>query len=510
MKKLYVFYICSCLLLTSCNKDYLDVLPEDRIITTKFWDSASDVEMALSGVYAVLRERAVYGAGPSFEAATPDGYQWSYWNGTIQQIGNGSITPTSDGVTAERWTMCYRIINRTNYLLENMGKAPVADNIKAVYKGEATFLRGVAYALLAESYGGVPIVLKSFNDVREATAVSRETRENTWAQAIKDYDAAIAVLPVNAAQPGRATKGAALGLKMRAYLYQNKYTEVLAVVKEIDALGKYSLFPSYKGLFEVQNENNNEVLFDIQYIDGEQGQGNYFAWLGQPVGITTDLGGASCVAPTQQMVDKYETISGLPVNPADPYTGRDPRLDFTILRPGATFEGKAYPTVIKNHTGQRVGFNMRKYLAEGVKVNTAMQNPINFIVLRYADVLLSKAEAILGTGGSVADAVAILNRIRTERTDVKISLLPAGLSLPDAVEKLRHERRIEFFLEGTYWADIKRWNIGSKIYPAQIKAADGSLIETKFPNGYKEKDNLLPIPENERAYNPKLGQNPGW
>lgn len=509
MKRLIIFTFVA-ITATSCNKKFLDVLPEDKITSTIFWTSEADVQMALSGVYSVLRETSIYGAGPSFEACTPDGYQWSHWNGALQQIGNGSITPAFGGVTADRWTMCYRIINRANYLLENIDKAPVNDNAKNIYKGETLFLRGIAYALLAESYGGAPIVLKTFPNISAAREVRRASREETWGQAIKDYDQAIASLPVTVANAGRASKGAALGMKMRALLYQNKYAQVLEVIAQLEALNKYALFPSYKGLFEVQNENNQEVIFDIQYMDGEQGQGNFFAWLGQPVGITTDLGGASCVAPTQQMVDKYEMIDGSPVNPASPYSGRDPRLDFSILRPGATFDGKLYPVEVKNHTGQRVGFNMRKYLAEGVKVNTARQNPINFIVLRYADVLLSKAEALLETGGNLTDVITIMNRIRTERADVKITLLPISLSLPEVREKLRHERRIEFFLEGTYWSDIKRWNIGDKIYPSKVIAADGSLIETKFPGGYQQKDNLLPIPDNERASNPNLEQNPGW
>ena len=124
--------------------------------------------------------------------------------------------------------------------------------------------------------------------------------------------------------------------------------------------------------------------------------------------------------------------------------------------------------------------------------------------------MISKAEAIIETNGNVADAIAILNRIRTERDDVKISLLPTSMSREETREKVRHERRIELALEGRYWSDVKRWKIGKELYPMIIKDHEGSVIETKFPNGYLEYYDLLPIPDSERSLNPNLDQNPGW
>ena len=154
----------------------------------------------------------------------------------------------------------------------------------------------------------------------------------------------------------------------------------------------------------------------------------------------------------------------------------------------------------------------KERLVESLKeeAKTQAQSYINDIILRYADVLLSKAEAIIETNGSVADAIAILNRIRTERDDVKISLLPTSMSREEAREKVRHERRIELALEGRYWSDVKRWKIGKELYPMIIKDHEGSVIERKFPNGYLEYYDLLPIPDSERSLNPNLDQNPGW
>ena len=137
-----------------------------------------------------------------------------------------------------------------------------------MYVGEAHFLRGLAYSVLAETYGGVPVVLSEIS-TSEARNLKRSSREDTWQQALDDYDVAIANLGADAPEKGRATKGAALGMKMRAYLYQGKYKAVLECVDQIDALKKYGLFHSYATLFDPANEGNKEVLFDIQYIEGE-------------------------------------------------------------------------------------------------------------------------------------------------------------------------------------------------------------------------------------------------
>jgi hypothetical protein len=111
---------------------------------------------------------------------------------------------------------------------------------------------------------------------------------------------------------------------------------------------------------------------------------------------------------------------------------------------------------------------------------------------------------------NIDDAIEIINRIRTERKDVKIFTIPKGLSQVEARARLRKERRIEFALEGLYWSDIRRWNIGKDIYPIVIKDHLGGIIETKFPTGYLDYYNLLPIPVSELSLNPKLVQNPKW
>ena len=448
------------------------------------------------------------------DGATPNAFSWGTEE-IFNKLGAGRLSASDGGIVTFRWTRCYEIISRANYFLSVLDKVELPDETRNMYYGEVHFLRGLAYSILAETYGGVPIILTTGLSTTEARSLKRATLEETWQQAMDDYDVAIANLDVEAPEVGRATKGAALGMKMRAYLYQGKYEEVLDYVDQIDALNKYALFHSYEGLFDPDNEDNEEVLFDIQYIQGENSQGTYLdQYCGTGTGSWTR---GSRYVPTDDLVAAYETVDGSPVDLDNPYENRDPRLYFTVVLPGSYILGYRFPNYLYpggafNHSGNRLKhLSTRKYrIQDEADLPPAGQSYINDIVLRYADVLLSKAEALVETGGSVAEAIAILNRIRTERDDVKISLLPTDRSREEAREKVRHERRIELALEGRSWADVRRWKIGKDIYPQVIKDHTGAVIETKFPDGYLEYYDLLPIPAKEISLNHNLEQNPGW
>lgn len=502
---------------TGCMEDYLDLYPEDKITSANFPESEGDIKLLLNGGYALLREKEIYnqglfGFGVS-DGATPNAYNWGS-DEIFNKLGNGRLSASDGGIVTFRWTRCYAIVSRANYLLSCLEEVNLSAEAKALYTGEAHFLRGLAYSVLAESYGGVPIITSTLS-TEEARTINRASVEDTWKQAIADYDIAIGSLKADAPEQGRATKGAALGMKMRAYLYQGKYKEVLACVEEIEGLKKYGLFTSYEGLFDPKNEGNKEVLFDIQYIEGENAQGCFIdQYCGTGTGSWTR---GSRYVPTDNLVAAYETVDGSPVNPSDPYANRDPRLAFTVVLPGSYILGHRFPNYLYpggafNHPGNRLKhLSTRKYRVQNeADLPTSGQSYINDIILRYADVILSKAEALIETDGSVTEAILLINRIRTERDDVKITLLPTTLSREQAREKLRQERRVEFAMEGRYWSDVKRWKIGKDIYPLVIKDHTGSVIDTKFPGGYLEYYDLLPIPDSECSLNSNLVQNKGW
>ncbi|TXE04796.1 RagB/SusD family nutrient uptake outer membrane protein [Algoriphagus aquimarinus] len=516
MKTKYILIIVFSLLLTGCADEFLNVLPEDKITSANFPENEADIKLALNGAYAMIRENSIYNQGlfgfGILDGATPNAYNWG--NTPIAKAGNGQLSSGDGDIVTFRWTRCYGIIYRVNYLLSILDLVDLDPNAKALYIGEAHFLRGLAYSLLADSYGGVPLIKGSIS-AEEARNISRASLEDTWSQVISDYDMAISNLPNEAPERGRATKGSALGLKMRAYLYQNKYAEVLSVINEIEALGKYNLYHSYEGLFQPENENNQEVLFDIQYISGENSQGSFIdQYCGTGTGSFTR---GTRYVPTDDLVNAYEMVDGSEINASNPFEGRDPRLEFTIVIPGSyildhQFPNYTYPGGAYNHPGNRLKhLSTRKYRTQHMSdLPPSGQSYLNNIVMRYADVLLAKAEAIIETNGNIDEAIQIVNRIRTEREDVKISLLPMGMSQVMARERLRKERRIEFALEGLYWSDIRRWDMGEEIYPVEVRDHEGGLIERKFPNGYLKYYDLLPIPVSELSLNDQLVQNPGW
>lgn len=514
---IYCLSIIVCIPFYGCMENYLDLYPKDKITSADFPEGESDIILLLNGVYGGLRESAIYNEGlfgfGVTDGATPNAYNWGTAE-IINKLGAGCLSSGDKGIVTFRWTRCYEIISRANFLLANLDLVNLPEEKKKMYLGEAHFLRGLAYSVLAETYGGVPLILSDISS-EEAHLLKRASLDETWQQVLDDYEVAINHLDVDAPELGRATKGAALGMKMRAYLYQGKYKEVLSCVEQIDALKKYGLFHSYEGLFDPANENNKEVIFDIQYIEGENSQGSY---LDQYCGTGTNgKNRGSRYVPSDDLVAAYETIDGAPIDPENPYENRDPRLAFTVVLPGSyildsRFPDYLYPKGAFNHPGNPLKhLSTRKYrIQEMAKLPPQGQSYINDIVLRYADVLLSKAEAIIETGGNVSDAIAILNRIRTERDDVKIRELPLAMSREEAREKVRHERRIELALEGRYWSDVRRWKIGKELYPLVIKDHKEGIIDTKFPNGYLDYYDLLPIPDSERSLNPNLEQNPGW
>lgn len=509
--KIKTTIICGALFLglSSCES-YLDILPDDKITSETFWTSVEDANLALNGTYSVLRNSYIYGYGGGYDACTPNAYQWAHWEGQQMQVGDGSIFSGSGGIVSGRWQAGYKGIYRCNYFLENIDKIPnLSVSEKEIMLGEVYFLRGLFYDVLVRSYGGVPLITSTVT-AEEARNVARASSEDIWEQIHSDYDKAIERLPKDASINGHATLGAALGMKMKAYLFTSQWNKVLEYCDKIDALNKYELYPTYYGLFQYENEGNTETLFSLSFMDGANSQGSVFDRYWQPQNLKYGIDGSNSVAPTQLLVDEYETIDGTPIDPNNPYHNRDPRLDFTILRPGAYFQGQLYPVEIKNHTGQKVGFGIRKYTIETMQV-VGNQSPLDFMILRYADVLLCRSEAMIETNQNIAGAIDIINRIRTERQDVKILPLRNILSQEEARKCLRHERRIELALEGQYWDDIKRWNAGPELYPCSVKGGLGELIQIKFPNGYDlNKNNLLPIPDSEIALNSKLIQNPGY
>jgi len=289
-----------------------------------------------------------------------------------------------------------------------------------------------------------------------------------------------------------------LALKARILLYESRWAEAADAAQDVIDLHKYSLFSDYRGLFLPENEGNSEVIFDIQFKVPEYS--NSFDNL-----LEVQMN----VAPTLDLVSSYlmsdgKSTSESPLyDPAHPYDNRDPRLQKTIVIPGYMFRGAIVNTTKYFSTG----FGFKKYTTykDNVVQATIINSEINFIVLRYADVLLMFAEAqneAVGADVSVYDALHQI-RLRAGMPDVD-----AGLSQAEMREVIRHERRIELVNEGLYYNDIRRWRTAEIVMNATVLNSNGDIIQTRTFN--KDRDYLWPIHEVTRQENPALDQNPNY
>ena len=314
----------------SCES-FLDRSPGDSLSKPTFWQTEDDAIMAATACYND------WWSGSTIlylDCASDNSFNNFYWEGWTNR-GNGSISASDTGSS----TYGYSTITRCNDLFENIDRcAFTTDGLKDELIAEAKFIRAFRYMIMTQDYGSVPLITESLPTV-ESARLPRTDREVLIKFILDEFDAAIAVLPVEPRLTGTISKGAVYAIKMRFLLNLRRYQEASDVAKQIIDLNKYSLYQSYTGLFEMANEGNSEVILDIQYISKEHGNGT----IGQM--YNNGDGGWSSLVPIQSLVDAYETADGLTIdewseyNSSKPYKNRDPRLRATVIFPGQIWAG---------------------------------------------------------------------------------------------------------------------------------------------------------------------------
>ncbi|HEX8462890.1 MAG TPA: RagB/SusD family nutrient uptake outer membrane protein [Segetibacter sp.] len=499
MKK--IFYISILLLFfTACEKSFLDTKPTDSYIQETFWKTKEQVESGLNGTYAVLNNTGFYGGITpiSRETLSPNNYAYNNDNNLILSGNQISNTATYNSA----WNASYRGIGRANTLLVNIVNVPMDSTLKRRYIAEGKFLRALYYFPLWHLFGGAPLILDE-PDFTTQSNLPRNTAAELLTQILQDLNAAIVDLPASygGTEKGRATKGAALALKARALLYAGRWSEAAAAAKAVIDSKTYTLFNDYRGLFFLENEGNSEVIFDIQYKIPEFGTG-------------TDVGldAQNTSAPTPDLVKDYYAKDGLPIatsplySAASPYANRDPRLQATFIVPGSLYKGKTvtatqYP---------RTGFGQKKYTIYKdnevpAKSLTSGESELNYILIRYADVLLMYAEAQNEAAGPDATVYTALNLIR-KRAGMP-DFVP-GLTKDEMRKEIRHERRVELAGEGLYYYDVLRWRTAEQVLNADVFNASGQRVDTR--SFIAPRDYLWPVPALAIQETPALTQNPGW
>jgi hypothetical protein len=502
--------------LTSCS-DVLDVEPTDRYTIENFWVSEKGTIGALTACYNSLTKTGTFGGTATVlweETATPNAYNYDN-SGGFNVIALGTHTSaTNSAIINARWNDAYGGIGRCNTFIARVDQSPLDEKLKGRMKAEAQFLRALYYNLLTTYYGAVPLILDE-PDISQAN-VPRTPREEVIQQILKDLDEAAEALPARytaASDVGRATKGAALALKARVLLFEasplvntaggtEKWAQAAKAAKAvIDLQGAaYALFPDYRALFLPANENSSESIFDVQFRIPQYG-----------TGFDVVLRQYNTVAPLRDLVDAYWMKDGKTkeesnlYNPANPYANRDPRLEQTIVYPGAVFRG----ATIGPNTYVNTGYTQKKYSIYDKASDNILPSisETNYMVLRYADVLLMYAEAqneALGADPSVYDAIHAIRR----RAGLNPWQLPAGLSQSEMRDIIRRERRLELAGEGFYYTDIRRWKTAETVMNGPIYNHAGKPILARSFN--PQRDYWWPIPDRQLELNRALEQNPNY
>jgi hypothetical protein len=511
-------------LLQSCRKDILETIPDDRISSEVFWKTEADARFAVNSVYSSLDAVNLF----VLDGVTDIGHTNTVFTAEYA-IENGSYDASHSRVQAE-WQSGYRGIFLANYVLENIDKIKSTNaTLINQFKSEARALRAYHYIKLVGLYGDVPLITSNVTPT-DGQKVKRAKAADVWTFIDKELTEAATNLSTTyaAADKGRVTKGAALALKARANLYAGNYQGAADAAKAVMDLNVYGLISEYGKLFTYANENSKEVVLDKQFLAGTSTH-NAFSFMGP---YSQKASGSNYV-PTKALVDLYTMKNGKSISdptsgfdPLKPYDNRDPRLKYTMYVDGdALPSGIVYKPIPGQNGADEVGktqyntstgFNLKKY-ASAEDFATPGASGLNFILVRYAEVLLTYTEAKIELNQIDASVYTAINSVRT-RTDVGLPALTTGMTQAQLREAVRQERTVELAFEGHRLFDIRRWKTAAQVMPGKVYGityySGVNPVTVEVPSVTKTfdatKHYLWPVPQKEKLLNPDLGQNPGW
>lgn len=529
--KRHILYplLATTLLFGACSKDFLDRTPVNKIPEEEFWRTENDVKLAVNAIYGKLSD-GMYddGASDLVHAQYP-------WESASTAISAGSLGADINA----GWS--YIPIRTCNYFLENVDKAIMDETLKERYKAEVRFIRAYLYIPMVEKFGDIPLVTKVLT--KEESNVPRVAKKDVLDFLFKELQEVSTKLPLSySAEKGRITKGAALALQSRLYLMENNWEQAARTAQEVMGLG-YSLFRvnseselnktdnyaqfvdfenaederkfrlglrSYEGIFQVENEGNDEVILDRQYIRVAQPQSN------NTLLAEGAVGGWSSLTPTQNLVDLYVNYkTGEPISPVNAevraahyakadkadfvkeFKNRDPRFYASIL-----FETAPWNALTKDggyqfkwSSGKSnmsiTGYNFRK-LVDPTSSREQIDSYANVILIRYAEVLLNYAEAQNEKSGPDATVFDALDQLRVRAGMPKVDRAAYG-SQSKLRDLIRNERAVELVLEGVRYYDIRRWKTAPHVMKNIYDVKNG-LAQERIWN---DRLYLMPVPQSQ-------------
>jgi hypothetical protein len=480
MKKT-ILCLCGCLWLSACQKDFLEKKPIVGVTEENFYRTEADAVAAVNAAYASLQ----------FQISPAGHFRW-FWGDIMSDdatkggSGDNDVNsllqletfkgPANTDLLESEWAANYEGVYRANVVLERVPGISMDASLKERILGEAKFIRAWNFYNLVTMFGGVPladhVLAPSEYNLRRSPA------DAVWALIEKDLTEASAVLWKRSAYPaadlGRITKGTAQALLVKTYLWRKKWAEAKTVAADIIASNQYRLTPNYADIFTLAGENNEESIFEIQYMNASGGNwGKNNANEGSFTNVFQrargQFAGYGFNIPTQNFVDEFFK-EGF----------EDPRLKSTVFRVGEPMGDRGIFTLAATGDLPHLYYPKKYFNNKSEDAPFGDPNPnggSNDRVIRYADVLLMHAEAAYHTG----DEASALQSLNTVRARVGIPALSA--TGPALLQAIYRERRLELGLEAHRFFDLVR--------TGRAPEALGSL---GFKQGIHE---LFPIPQSQ-------------
>lgn len=472
MKKIFLSVALFSLVI-SCKDDYLDIKQEGATEAGSFFKTQDDALQATNAIYLFLRswENSAFPYQFVFGVPADDVVKGSNpGDGSfINAYDQFTYTVSDDGVRGY-WIGQWQAVNRCNQVITNVPNISMDSTLRERLVAEAKMLRAYFYFNLLRIYGGVPI----FDGIPSTYKIPRNSAAEVYDFIISDLTSAAAVLPQSygASDLGRVTKGAALGMLSKVYLYKKDWQKAYDTSNQVMGMG-YGLDQDFNHLFRIAGEFGSESVFEVNCECSSQYGGSQYA----EVQGVRDQFGWGFFTPSQALENAFEP--------------GDIRKELTILRNGETTpEGDL---IAMGDASSVTTYNQKIYVPKSQNNNAcAYGSKQNIRILRFAEVLLINAEAA-NELGNTGTAITNLNKVR-DRANLGVTTASTQTDLRAAIW---HERRVELALEGDRFVDLVR---------------TGQAATVLAPYGFKAgKNELFPIPLD--AINESTGlftQNPGY
>ena len=537
MKKVNIKFLSlaiSAIILAGCS-DWLDLTPTDQLTDKVIWEKESSVDLYVNGFYTYLHQYGQFGdkqfEGSLTESLTNTFKYGSYALGHKAGHPNNYVfnpaTVTTTSCFYSNWDDAYNKIRRMNEFLYSMELySSFPEDVNTKWEAQTRFFRAFIYFQLAKRFDGV-ILYTRLDQMEKDKA--RSTNEETWNLIEQDLDFAIANLPESwsATEKGRVTKYAALAFKSRAMLYAGRWQSAYDAANEVIDSGLFSLTDDYAESWKGSNE---ESILEFKY--DELGPSHTFDRDYVPLSDGYEFGGLG--TPTQEMVESYEKTDGTkmdwtPYHSANatrpPYEDLEPRFKATVIYPGSTWKGHTMQNSVNGTYGTfmayraqpytyghtTTGYFLRKLMDEGLIDIKGKPSTQTWVEIRYAEILLNKAEAAFHLN-KPSEARDAMNEVRE-----RVNLPPKSSSGDQWFSDYRNERKVELAYEGHLFWDMRRWQLAHieynnyRCHGFKITGDNYEYIDVDYQDRrFSEKNYVLPIPDSELANNSLIEQYDRW